>query len=257
MKRLISICLLPVVTACGFEVVDTGHRGVKTTFGDVDMAAGSMTEGFYVYNPITSSIIEMDVRTKRLESKANTYTRDVQQADINYVVNYNLHPQKAHVMFKEVGRAWEQSILVPVVEGAFKQVIGQWDAVDLIANREKATRAAETAVREALEIRGVVITRLEMVNIQYQKEFEHAVEKKVTAIQRAIEEQNRTKQVQEQAKQKVIAATAEAESMRIRANALQQNAKLVEYEAVQKWDGKMPQYMLGGATPFVNVPVGK
>ena len=57
----------------------------------------------------------------------------------------------------------------------------------------------------------------------------------------------------EEAKQKVIAAQAEAKSMAIRAQALTQNKSLVEYEAVQKWDGKMPQYMLGNSVPFINV----
>jgi hypothetical protein len=41
--------------------------------------------------------------------------------------------------------------------------------------------------------------------------------------------------------------------MLIRSEALSKNKGLVEYEAVQKWDGKLPQYMLGGATPFINI----
>ena len=60
-------------------------------------------------------------------------------------------------------------------------------------------------------------------------------------------------QIEEEAKQKLISAEAEAKSMRIRATALTQNKALVEYEAVQKWDGKMPQYMLGGSVPFINI----
>ena len=68
------------------------------------------------------------------------------------------------------------------------------------------------------------------------------------AQQKAIEEQNRTKQIEEQARQKVLSAEAEAKSMQIRAEALEQNAKLVEWEAVQKWNGVLPQYMLGGGT---------
>jgi regulator of protease activity HflC (stomatin/prohibitin superfamily) len=242
-----------LLAGCGFEQVDTGHRGVKTTFGEVDMKSGSMPEGFYTYNPITSSIREMDVRIKVLKNTTNTYTKDVQQADITYVVNYQLQPDVAHVMFKDVGVSWENTVLVPVVEGAFKQVIGQWDAVELISNRQKATKDALKAVHDALSARGINIVGMEMTNVQYQKAFEHAVELKVTAIQKAIEEQNRTKQIQEQARQTVLTAQASAESMRIRANALQQNAKLVEYEAVQKWDGKMPQYMMGGAVPFINL----
>ena len=249
--------LLILIIGIGVEQVDKGHRGVKTTFGEVDMKAGSMPEGLYFYNPFSSSIKEMDVRVRRLEKTTNTYTKDVQQADITYVVNYQLQPDVAHVMFKEVGISWESTVLLPVVEGAFKQVIGQWDAVELISNRQNATKAALKAVHDALSKRGINIVGMEMTNISYQKAFEHAVELKVTAIQKAIEEQNRTKQIQEQAKQTVLTAQANAESMRIRANALQQNAKLVEYEAVQKWDGKMPQYMMGGATPFINIPHSK
>ena len=42
--------------------------------------------------------------------------------------------------------------------------------------------------------------------------------------------------------------------MRIRARALTQNKSLVEYEAVMKWDGKMPSVILGGgSTPLVNL----
>lgn len=26
-----------------------------------------------------------------------------------------------------------------------------------------------------------------------------------------------------------------------------------KYEAVQKWDGKMPQYMMGDSIPFINL----
>ena len=45
--------------------------------------------------------------------------------------------------------------------------------------------------------------------------------------------------------------------MAIRAQALSQNKSLVQYEAVQKWDGKMPQYMLGNSVPFINVSPSK
>jgi regulator of protease activity HflC (stomatin/prohibitin superfamily) len=79
------------------------------------------------------------------------------------------------------------------------------------------------------------------------------VEAKMVAIQKAIEEKNRTVQIDEQAKQTVLKAEAEAKSMQIRARALEQNPKLTEWEAVQKWNGTLPQYMLGGAVPFINL----
>lgn len=250
---VISMFLLFALCGCGVEQVDTGYRGVKTVWGEVDMKAGSMPEGIYLYNPISSNIHEVDTRIKRSEMKVNTYTKDVQQAFITIVVNYRLEPSQAHVMYKEVGRNWEEVILPQAVEGELKKVIGQYDAVDLISNRAKATTESFTAVVDSLKNRRIILDRLEMVNIQYLKDFEKSVEDKVVATQKAVEEANRTKQISEQAKQKIIAAEAEARSMQIRAQALQQNAKLVEYEAVQKWNGMLPQYMLGNSTPFIDL----
>ena len=53
--------------------------------------------------------------------------------------------------------------------------------------------------------------------------------------------------------EKKAQAEAEAKSMTIRANALTKNKALVEYEAVQRWDGKLPQYMMGNTVPFINL----
>ena len=92
-----------------------------------------------------------------------------------------------------------------------------------------------------------------MTEINYSSTFEKAIEAKVTAEQEALKAKNKTVQIQEEAKQKLISAEAEAKSMKIRATALTQNKALVEYEAVQKWDGKMPQYMMGDSVPFVNL----
>jgi regulator of protease activity HflC (stomatin/prohibitin superfamily) len=241
---------------CGIKVVDTGQRGIKTTFGEV--VSKSLPEGLYFYNPITSNIVEMDTRVQRLDSETDTYTRDVQQAAIKYTLNYRLQQDAAHLMYRDIGREWETKLIPQVVLGTLKEVVGKWDAVDLISNRDKAATTAFDSIRVILAERNVEISRFEITDIAYTKEFENSVEQKVIAQQKAIEEQNRTKQIEEQARQKVLSAEAEAKSMQIRAEALEQNAKLVEWEAVQKWNGVLPQYMLGGGTmPFINLTPSK
>jgi len=249
--RFFLFAVLALLTAC--EQIDTGHRGVQTRFGEVDEKLGSMPEGLYFYNILTSKIAEMDARVQRTEGVANTYTKDVQQADIKYVINYRLDPANAHTIYKLVGSDWAAKLVPQAVEGIMKQVVGHYIAVDLIEHRGKATAEIQVAIAESLKPKFVILDRIELVNIQYHKAFEQAVESKVVAVQKAVEEQNRTVQVQEQAKQQIISAEAQAKSMTIRANALTANAKLVEYEAVQKWDGKLPQYMLSNTMPFLSV----
>jgi len=248
---IIAVAVLSVA-GCGIKVVDTGQRGIKTRFGQV--VSESLPEGLYFFNPFTSQIVEIDTRVQRTDGETDTYTRDVQQAAIRYTLNYRLQQNAAHLMYRDIGRDWEQKLIPQVVLGTLKEVVGKWDAVDLISNRDKAANTAFDQIRDNLAERNVEVSRFEITDISYTKEFENSVEQKVIAQQKAIEEQNRTKQIEEQARQKVLSAEAEAKSIQIRAQALEQNAKLVEWEAVQKWNGVLPQYMLGsGATPFINL----
>jgi len=252
-KHLLGIVLIVIIGfyGCGFEMVDTGYRGVKMHLGKIQEQ--SLEEGLYFYNPFTYDFIEMDVRTQRIDGEGVAYTRDVQVASLKYTAMVNPIKSSVHFLYRDYGWDWQEKILPQITSGAMKAVIGKWDAVDLIANREKARNEIEQMLKESTKDKFVEIIKFEITNIDYADEFEHAVERKVVAVQSAIEAQNKTVQIEEEAKQRIISAKAEAESMRIRANALSQNRSLVEYEAVQKWDGKMPTYMMGNSVPFINL----
>jgi len=253
-KFLIGILAVIVAISfvgCGISTVDTGHRGVQTRFGKVISEA--LPEGIYFYNPLTTRMIEMDTRILKWDGETEAYTKDVQEAKTNFTLNYRLRPQDAHVIYQTVGVDWSDKLVPQIVLGTVKEVIGQWDAVDLIANRQRAGAQAAKAITENLAEKSIDVTRFEITNFQYSPQFNKAVEDKVIAQQRAIEETNRTEQIKQQAMQKVIGAKAEAESMQIRAQALEANPKLVEWEAVQKWDGKLPVQMLGNAVPFIQL----
>ena len=245
------------------ETVENGHRGMKVSFGKVDSEL--LTPGLVFVNPFTTKVVQMNIQTNKWDGESQAYTRDVQQAKILFTLNYNLEPSKVIETFQTVGPDWAGKLVGQVVHESIKREFGQHEAVDIIAQRDKASRAIEAEVKEKLALRSVTVTGFQLTNIDYTTEFEHAVEQKVIAQQKAIEEQNRTVQIREQAAQKVetakgnaeatlLIAKAEAESIRIRANALEANAKLVEWEAVQKWNGQMPTYMMGGAVPFVQIP---
>lgn len=249
---MVTLLLIVFIVICNpIAIVGVGERGVKVTLGQV--SPQSYTEGIHLITPFISKIKNMDVKTQKTYIETDLYTKDIQQAKISYVINYNLQPQNAHKMYREVGTNYVDNILMPVVEGTIKDVIGRWNAQDLVANRESATIDILKKLQAQLEQRYINVTGFQITDINYSGGFERAIESKVTAEQEALKAKNRTVQIQEEAKQKIISAEAEAKSMAIRANALSQNKALVEYEAVQKWDGKLPQYMMGNSIPFINM----
>jgi prohibitin 2 len=247
----VIVVLLVIMASCSATVVDPGHRGVRITLGKVSTLP--LEEGLHFKIPMIQQIRQLDIRTLRWAEVTQSYTKDVQQADVSFTLTYSLEPSYAVEMYRTVGADWAEKLIGQIVLEELKRELGQHEAVTLVATRDQAARAIEAGSKTKLAERHVLVSGLQITNIDYTKQFEDSVEAKVIAQQRAIEEQNRTVQIEQQAKQKVISAEAEAESMRIRAKALESNLRLVEWEAVQKWDGKLPQYQLGGATPFINL----
>lgn len=248
---VLILFVIAVLLCNPIVVVGVGQRGVKVTLGKV--SPESLGEGMHFIMPYIQRIAKMDVKTQKYTTQTHVYTKDIQQAKISYVVNYNLVADSAYRMYQEVGMDYVSKVINPVLEGTIKDVIGKWNAQDLVANREEATNDILAKLKEQLTERYVNVTDFQIIDIGYSEVFERAIESKVTAEQDALKAKNKTVQIQEEAKQKVISAEAEAKSMSIRANALTQNKALVEYEAVQKWNGILPQYMMGNSIPFINM----
>lgn len=248
---LLLLIIIGFIFCNPLAIVGVGERGVKVTLGKV--SPQSFTEGVHFVTPFISKIHKMDVKTQKSNIATIIFTKDIQQARLEYVINYNLQPENVHKMYKEVGKNYKDTILVPVVEGTVKNVVGSYNANDLVGSRAKATSDILMKLQEQLDDNYINVTDFNITNIDYSDSFERAVEAKTVAEQEALKAKNMTAKVSEEARQKVISAEAEAKSMAIRANALTQNKNLVEYEAVQKWDGKLPQYMMGNSVPFVNL----
>ena len=232
-------------------IVGVGERGVKVTLGQTSPVA--LEEGVHFVMPFISTVKKMNVKTVKANIATMAQSKDIQQARIVYVVNYNLQPENAPKMWRTVGRDYVSVVVMPTVEGIVKDTIGKWNAQDIVANREKVASEVLFKLNEKLGPKYINVSDFQITEIQYSQAFEQAIESKVTAEQEALKAKNKTVQVQEEARQKIIASEAEAKSMAIRAQALTQNKNLVEYEAVQKWDGKLPQYMMGNSVPFVHL----
>lgn len=248
-----SILALILLFNCGITVVDAGHRGVRVTAGKVEQA--SLGEGVQFYTPLVSKIVEMDVRTKLQTLDLTIYTRDIQVAKVTMQLNYNLKPDTTYSVYQTLGMDYADTLITPAITGVSKNVFGKWDAVDLIENRNKANQEVIDALSVYLDKRGISVTGLQIANISYSADFENSIEEKVKAEQQALTAKNQTVMVEERARQQIISAEATAKSMQIRAEALSKNQSLVWYEAVQKWNGELPQIFMGGKDVMPLMPL--
>ena len=254
MKKLITLIVAALaLSSCGFEIVDPGYRGIETNLGKV--VGEPLPEGLHWYNPFTSDIKEFNVRQDTWESKSAIFTKDNQSVDITFAVTYAPEPSAVNKIYKEIGLedSLRTKVIRPTILGILQNEIGKIVADDVNQKKSEIAAITKDALIEALAVKNVIIYDLQFIDTDFKDAYEHAAEQKVVATQEAQKAKNDTVRIEEQAKQTIATARAEAEAMRIKSQALAQNKGLVQFEIAQKWDGKLPVYMMGSSIPLLDL----
>ena len=246
------LVIFAIIVCCtSFYTIPSTQRGVLSTFGK--MSDNVIEDGLHVKIPFIQTVKRVNVQQKKFDGKEDSYTRDVQTSEVEYTINYDLVSENVSKLMKNIGNDYHNRIVVPFIRSAMKESFGNFAATEIVENHDVVRREIEEHLRRTLDSTYFVNIQFQIVNIDFDDEFENAIKDKQVAEQNALKAKNITIQVEEQAKQTKIKAQAEAEAMGIKARALESNPKLVNYEAVQKWDGKMPQYLLGNSVPFIDL----
>lgn len=236
-----------------FTIVSAGHQGVQVTMGEVNMQ--TLNEGFHFVNPI-SDIHDVSVRVTKAELKnANAGTKDLQIVHTDIVVNYRLDGNKIAHVYKEFGLELEDKILLPAVNESFKAVTAHYNSEELVTKRDEVSHAINEALQTKVSKYGLIVSEISLVNFGFSAEYQAAIERKVIATQQKLKAEQDLARITIEAEQNVAKAKGEAESIRIQAQAIQQQGgkDYVQLQAIGKWDGKLPTYMMGNATPMINI----
>lgn len=243
-RFLISSLMYLSLSGCmGVTIIDAGYRGVFKNFGKVSETP--LSEGIHFYNPFSSDIEEMNIQEVKWEDETSTYTRDTQKTKIAYTLNFYPDEKKMPYFYTQYGTDWAKKLIPQMALGTIKDVFGKINADEINGAREKTAQEISSHLHTKLLEIGIYFRAFEITHLTFEAAYEAAVEAKVIATQHAIESKNKTAMIEEQAKQTVVSARAEAQSMMIRSEALSKNKGLIGYEAIQKWDGKLPRIILG------------
>lgn len=238
-----------------FVIIDAGHRGVIFNAGS-GVEDKVLAEGFHWRTPFIQTIKEVDVKVQRSETIAGVGTKDLQYAQIKAVVNWHLDPNAVNRVYQDIGDLPTvlTSILKPRIAESIKAKASGFTAEQLLTLRSDLKAQIEVDLRDSLIKYNIILDDIAIEDIDFSEGFDQAIERKAQAEQDALTEGHKLDQVKRQAEQQIEIARAEAESIRIKAEALAQNKELVQLNAVEKWDGKLPVNLYGSAPiPFLNI----
>jgi regulator of protease activity HflC (stomatin/prohibitin superfamily) len=176
-------------------------------------------------------------------------------------LNFHIAPTKAVYVFRDLSNEPEENIISPSVHEAMKAVAAQFTAEELIAKRQQVSSAIIDNLKARLSRHGIEIDEFSILDFNFSKSFNDAIEAKTTAEQLKLKAVNDLQRIKVEAEQKVVAAKAEADSLALqKQNVTQELLQLRSIEnqraAIEKWDGRLPD-VTGGATPFISVQGGK
>lgn len=236
-----------------FTIISAGERGIVLNWGAV--SGEVMSEGIHWVTPIAQSVKTLDVKIQKEEVEASSASKDLQTVSAKIALNYHPNPEKVNLLWQKVGKEYKSRVIDPAIQEAVKASMAKYTAEELITKRQEVKDEVKQILTERLVREYLVVDEVSIVNFDFSPSFNEAIEAKVTAEQSALAAKNKLEQVKFEAEQRITTATAEAEAIRIQAQAItsQGGAEYVNLKSVEKWNGVLPTYVLGNSTPFINL----
>lgn len=258
--------LLVIITLIGsIYTVGPGQRGIVLTWGKTEPVAAQPGLNFKI--PIAQSVVKMTVQTQKYETDASAASSDLQVVSSKIAVNYHLNPEGVVELFRDIGVGYQERVMQPAVQEAVKAATATFTAEQLITERPLVKEKIQLSLAERMRLRGIIVEDVNIVNFDFSAQFNEAIEQKVTAEQQKLKAANDLERIKIEAQQAaaqgqgradaVLAeAKAEAEKIRLVQEQLSRSDNYVELQKWQRWDGRLPQYMMsiGDATPLVSLP---
>jgi regulator of protease activity HflC (stomatin/prohibitin superfamily) len=255
------ILALIIVGTSSFVVIDSGTVGVVSVFGAI--RDEPLQKGLHFITPFITKVTKVDVKTQKVESAPAAASRDLQTINSTIAVNYYVNALSAPKLISSVGLDYENKIIVPAIQEAVKAVVAQYSAEELITKRQLVSDGIKEQLTEKIGSYGLVIEIFNITNLEFSEAFNAAIEAKQTAQQAALKAQQDLNRIKIEAEQKVVNAQAEADATKARAEAeayaieiiqkqLAQAEAYLEYQKIEKWDGRLPQVM-GDGSPIIDM----
>ncbi|HJX31283.1 MAG TPA: prohibitin family protein [Thermodesulfobacteriota bacterium] len=236
--------------------IGAGERGVVLNFGAVQKTV--LGEGLHFRMPIMQKIARMDVKVQKATTDAAAASSNLQDVSSTVAINYHIVPDKANIVYQSLGIEFKERIIDPAVQEVVKAVTARYTAEELITKRSAVSDAMKLNLTERLISNNIAVDAFSIVGFSFSKIFMEAIESKQTAEQLAMKAQRDLERIKIEAEQKVAAARAEAESLRLQKENI--SPDLIELrkieanlKAIDKWNGILPQVTGAGAVPFIGV----
>jgi regulator of protease activity HflC (stomatin/prohibitin superfamily) len=249
--RVVIVLVLLAVLSKFFVTVNAGERGVMMQFGEVQPQV--LGEGIHVIFPIINTVQKLSVRVQKQEISAEASSKDLQDVFADVALNWHIIPEEASAIFQQIGdeKAAVDRIIDPAVEEVLKAAIAKYTAEEIITKRGEVKAGVDEFLTSRLAAYHIAVDDISLVHFRFSQRFSDAVEAKQIAEQEAKKGEFLALKAAKEAEAKVNLAKGEAEVQRL----LRENLtpELLQRQAIEKWDGKLPLIVGDGSKNLLDL----
>lgn len=184
-------------------------------------------------------------------------------ADIG--ITYHLRPESIPFIFQRYRRGMDEITNVFIrnyIRDAINKSASKTRIEDLYSGKESFFEEVEKHVKEDFSPLGIELSRIYLIGrFHFPQNVITALNAKIEANQRAQQRENELREAEAEAKKQIAKAEGQARCALVQAESeskanylLSQSvtAELIQWQAIQKWDGKLPS-VTGETIPLIQI----
>ncbi|MCC6444327.1 MAG: prohibitin family protein [Armatimonadetes bacterium] len=228
-------------------IVGAGQRGVIFNIGS-GVQQVSLREGLHFVMPFVQRVTFYDVRSQtytmsaihwegevRGDDSLASLTADGQTVKLDISVRFRPVPEEVWKLHQKVGRDYIAKIIRPELRSLTRLTVSEYPVTDVYTNRRQdIENRMEEKLRRSMATNSIAVDELLLRNVEFSPAYHDAIQQKQIAQQDAERMRYVLERARLEKQQKVIEAEGEARALRLKANALAVNQKLIQYEYARK-----------------------